>query len=75
MSKNVNITVLKDLESGETDAIILSNTTTKEEIETKISDAKEKFGMEWNWENLVDALPSDCSIYDKWSRSFEVAYY
>lgn len=61
------ITILNDLETGETDAVIVSETSSSEEIQTCINNAKAEKEYEWQFDDLVNSLPGDCVIYTKWA--------
>lgn len=62
---------LKDLCEDCIDAIIIAETSTKEDIEKAIEKSKQV--DEYQWDDLVEALPDDCTIYDKWSN--DIVYY
>lgn len=62
---------LKDMCDNTVDAVIMAETSTKEDIEKAIAKAKEQ--DDFQWDDLVNALPNDCSIYDRWSHS--IVYY
>lgn len=62
---------LKDLGEDCVDAVIIATTSTLEEIQDAIYKAKEN--DDYTWDDLVDALPDDCEIYNKWNS--EVIYY
>ena len=63
---------LKDLYDGSVDAVIIAKTSTAEEIAEAIMQTKEKDGYEWA--DIVDALPEDCEIYDRWSDIKDIWY-
>lgn len=63
---------LKDLAEGCVDAVIIAKTSTAEDIKEAIMKAKEN--PEYKWEDLVNALPDDCEIVDKWSGIEEIYY-
>lgn len=71
----MKVILLNDLESGSTDAVILSETSTAEDIQNAIAEAKAEKEGEWQFEDLIEALPSDCTVYSRWSGDFEVAIY
>ena len=56
---------LKDLSTGCVDALIIYEASSEEDIENAIIKAKEKDF--YAWEDLLDALPKDCKVFDKWS--------
>ena len=66
------IFLLKDLSEDSVDAVIIAETSTEEEIESAICKAKEK--DDYQWEDLVEALPDDCQIYDKWADLKNIYY-
>lgn len=68
------IVVLKDLEEGCADAVIISSFASGKEIETAINDAKAN-NDEWQFEDLVAALPNHCELITKWSGDIEEIYY
>ena len=45
--------------------------STKEEIESAIDKAKEIDA--YTWDDILEALPSDCEIYDRWNN--DMIYY
>lgn len=57
--------LLKDLSNNDVDAVIIAETSTKEEIEEVIDKVKEIDC--YTWEDLIEALPNDCEVYDRWS--------
>ena len=63
---------LKDLADGSTDAVIIAKASTAEEIAEAIKKTKKKDNYEWD--DIVDALPEDCEIYDKWSDVENIYY-
>lgn len=69
------ITLLKDLTEDCVDAVIVSQTTTSKEIEDCIQHAKEIKDMDWQFEDLLEALPSDCEITTRWSGELGCAWY
>lgn len=64
--------LLKDLSEDCVDGVIIAKVSTKEDIENAISHAKENPFYEW--EDLLNALPNDCILYDKWN-DLEAVYY
>ena len=69
------ITILNDLETGETDAVIVSETSSSEEIQTCINNAKAEKEDDWQFEDLVDSLPEDCHIYTQWGKKLNIVTY
>ena len=64
--------VLKDMCEGTVDAIILYETSTVEEIQRCIDEMKENI-PDYQWEDLLNCLPEDCVVYDRFSG--EELYY
>ena len=62
---------LKDLSEGTVDAVIITKTSTVADVETAIAKAKEK--DDYQWEDLLEALPDDCEVIDGWSA--DIVYY
>lgn len=68
------ITILKDLSEDSVDAIIISTKTTSEQIQECIDKAKSDNDGSWEWNDIVEALPSDCTVYDRWNADGTVIY-
>ena len=66
------IYLLKDLEDNCADAVIIAKKSTKKDIEKAIKKAKKIDA--YTWDDIINALPSDCEIYDRWSNLDEVYY-
>lgn len=68
--------LLKDLYGDCVDAVIVAknDNITAEEIQNSIDETKEKYGGDWQWDNIVNGLPKDCEIYDKWGDLETVTY-
>lgn len=62
---------LKDLATGDVDAVILTKTSSKSDVERAIFKAKEK--DDYQWEDLLEALPDDCEVIESWSS--DIVYY
>lgn len=62
---------LTDLDDGCVDAVILSRTSTKDDIEKAIMKTKEI--ADYVWKDLLENLPQDCIVIDKWN-SDKVVY-
>ena len=68
----MRIILLKDLSSGFVDGVIVADVSTTGDIENAISKAKEN--PDYTWEDLCEALPDDCILYDRWN-DLETVYY
>lgn len=68
--------LLKDLCEDCVDAVIVAknDNITAEEIQNSIDKTKERCGGDWQWEDIVDGLPKDCEIYDRWGDLETVTY-
>lgn len=69
MSKNIYF--LNEASDDYIDAVIIAQVSTRQQIEDAISKAKEV--ENYTWEDIVNSLPSDCEIHDRWSN--EIIYY
>jgi len=56
---------LKDLSEGSVDAVIIAKTSSEDDVRNAIIQAKQK--DEYQWDDIVNALPDDCEVYDTWS--------
>ena len=65
--------LLKDISDSKVDAVILSKTSTKEDIENAIITAKQS--DDWSWDDILRELPADCEIYDVWSGNLDEVFY
>lgn len=68
----MKVILLKDLAEDCVDAVIIASVSTTEDIEKAISKAKEN--PDYQWDDLLEVLPDDCMLYDKWN-SLEIVYY
>lgn len=64
---------LKDVVEDTVDGVIISNTSTKEDIQIAIDSVRSN--ENWNWEDIEEALPEDCKIYTLWSGEIENVWY
>lgn len=75
----MKIILLKDREDNSVDAVIVSETTTKKELNEILAgiiiDVAE--GKEDNsyLEILKQRLPSDCKMIDRWSNDLNIIWY
>lgn len=69
MSKRIYF--LKDMSEDCVDAVIIATKSTKDEIENAIDNAKQI--DDYTWDDITEALPEDCEIYDIWNE--EEIYY
>ena len=70
---NKNVYFLKDMQEGSVDAIIIATESTAEEVQEIINNMKEKNDY-YSWDDLVECLPADCEIYDRWGNNGEIYY-
>lgn len=59
-------TVLLDKYDGDLNAVVISNSTTSQEIEKILGDLKYEKPGEWDYEDLKMRLPNDCEFYYSW---------
>ena len=58
-------TFLYDADFGTITGVIMSKTTTSEDIRRIVEDIREEKPDEWTWDDIWMALPSDCDVYDR----------
>lgn len=61
------IIMLKDVETLDTDAVIITKTTTADEIQDIIDTVKTELEGEWQFDDIADRLPDDCEIHTVWA--------
>ena len=64
---------LREIADNSVDAVIFAETSTKEEIQEAINKVKSEIDC-FTWEDLLEALPEDCKIYDRWENNEEIYY-
>ena len=69
------IILLKDLEEDCLDAVITTVTSTEEDVKKAIEKARKEKSYDWQFDNLLKALPCDCKIHTKWSNRYGTVYY
>lgn len=73
------VILLRDTTSSNVDAVIITRTTDKDEIQDIIDEVKEKWGEDDYPDDLfslvVDALPDDCEVYAAWASDFNTVWY
>ena len=67
-----NIFFLSDIDGNNIDAVIISSTSTKSDIEEAIHHVKLSI-EDYTLDNIIENLPSDCKFYHRWS--YETVYY
>lgn len=67
----MNIYFLKDMSEDCVDAVIIAKKSTKKDIEKAIKKAKQN--DKYIWEDILNELPNDCEIYDRWNS--EIVWY
>ena len=58
-------TFLYDADFGTITGVIMSKTTTSEDIRRIVEDIREEKPDEWTWDDIWMKLPSDCYVYDR----------
>lgn len=69
------VILLTDLEENTADAVIVTETTTAEQINDIINKVKFDLESEWQFDDIVNNLPKDCKVYSRWSGNIETVYY
>ena len=68
------ITLLEDYENDKVDAVIISETNTKEDINCIITQVKANNPENWTIDDIIEALPNDCEVWTRW-QDLGIAYY
>ena len=68
------VLLLRDSMSSGVDAVILTRETTVDDVQEIIYNVKEN-NDEWQFDDIVDALPGDCDVYAAWSNDFNNVWY
>lgn len=66
--------VLRDSVTLDVDAILITDTTEKEELQNIIDDVKAN-NEDWTFEDIEEKLPMDVGIYTSWLNDFETLWY
>ncbi len=66
--------VLRDSVTLDLDAIFITDTTEKEELQNIIDDVKAN-NEDWTFEDIEKKLPIDVGIYTSWLNDFETLWY
>lgn len=66
--------VLRDSVTLDLDAILITDTTEKEELQNIIDDVKAN-NEDWTFEDIEKKLPMDVGIYTSWLNDFETLWY
>ena len=66
----MNVILLRDLEDGCVDGVITSFETTTEELQEIIREVRNK--EDFQWDDLIDSLPKDCTLYSRWTELKEL---
>jgi hypothetical protein len=69
----MKVILLKDLEENNVDAVIITETSTADEVQLYIDRMKKDNDM-YDFEDLLNCLPNDCVIYHRWEILEEVYY-
>lgn len=69
----MNVILLKDLGENCADAVIITETSTANDIDLAIKEMKENT-LYPEWDDYVNCLPIDCVVYDRWGSLEEVYY-
>ena len=66
----MNIIVLKDMSLDMVDAVIVSEKTTKDDVQRIIDKTKSR-----NVYDIENLLPNDCQIVDRWNVKWNEVWY
>ena len=69
----MKVILLKDLAEDCVDAVIITETSTANDIELCLKRMRNNIEFP-EWDDYVNCLPSDCVLYDKWGSLEEVYY-
>lgn len=64
---------LKDVVEDSVDGVIISGTSTKEDVQIAIDSVRSK--EDWTFEDIEEALPDDCRVYTLWCGEIENVWY
>lgn len=68
-----NYFFLKALSTDDVDAIIISETSTSDDITAAINKVKNDI-PDYQWPDIVNGLPDDCEIISKWDNVENIYY-
>lgn len=68
-----NYFFLKALSTDDVDAIIISETSTADDITAAINQVKNDI-PDYQWPDIVNGLPDDCEIISKWDNVENIYY-
>lgn len=69
------IIFLKELCDDTVDGVIITKTSTKEDISCAITKVKTEYPESYQWEDIIEALPEDCEVHSRWDLDCESVYY
>lgn len=70
----MNIIFMKELYTNKIDGIIITKTTTKDEVQRIINKVKADMPDDYTFDDIKEQLPSDCKVYCQWEDIEEVYY-
>lgn len=70
----MNVIFMKELYTNNIDCIIITKTTTKDEVQRIIDKVKADMPDDYTFDDIREQLPSDCKVYCQW-EDIEVVYY
>ena len=66
---------LKDVQTAETDAVIVTETSTGEDVIRAIDRVKFGNSTGWTLDDIWEALPKDCKVYSRFDSEVGTVYY
>lgn len=67
--------LLKDIEEGTVDAVIIAENSTAEEIQSAINKVKEEKSGSYQWSDLISALPVGCKVISAFGNNLKNVWY
>ena len=68
------IFTLRDSINSDVDAIIITQTTDRDELQDIIDEVKAN-NDDWQFADIENALPEDCEVYAAWADEFNSVWY
>ena len=74
MKDNMIVTFLKDMNDGNVDGVIISTESKREDIQEIINKVVEENEL-YTLDDIKQALPKDCMLFDRWFNVGGAVYY
>ena len=69
------IILLRDNDTCDVDAVIITETSTSEDVTKTIEKVKAENRDSWGLDDILEALPKDCKAYSRYDGGLEESYY